>query len=98
MREPKHDGKTHIFWTIDGREFSCSPSPNHSIESVAARMVPAGVKWEARPAETRVRPPAPEAPAVDIGGVSVEPAAAEASLPELTAKVNELVHALARKT
>lgn len=98
MRTPKHDGTQVIVWTENGEEKRCVPSPNHTIESVAERMVPAGVKWWLEDAKPHGRRPSePQSKPASVGGGSVDPLPDDATLPQVTAKVNELVHALSRQ-
>lgn len=97
-REPKHDGTSVIVWSENGVERRCVPSPNHDIESVAERMVPDGVKWSVEPIKPHNRRPSEAVAApVTVGGVVVKPLPADATLPQLTEKVNDLVRALSQK-
>ncbi len=94
MRTPKHDGSQVIIWTENGVEKRCIPSPNHTIESVVARVVPAGVKWRVKQAGAHGRAQWYYQPVEAGRGIDLEPLDENATLPQAVAKINDLVHAL----
>ena len=94
MRTPKNDGNQVIIWDGNGVEKRCIPSPNHTIESVAARVVPAGVKWRVEQAEAHGRAQRFYQPAEADRAIDLVPLDETATLPQAVAKINDLVHAL----